>query len=303
MRLLTSQTSKLENMVSPPRVSPTSRPDYAIGVTFLIVSAVTFSTAGLFTKGVEASAWAVIFWRGVFAVAATTAWVTSRQRLKQEFLGMGIAGLAVAFVGAAGQVAFISSFKLTSVANVALIYAIAPILAALMAWIAIGERVSRKTMVCAFVAIGGVAIVVWGSVGSVNILGDMLALAMTLVMASIMVIYRARPDTPSAGPSVLQSALLLPFAFAFGQPFESSVIEIGVLAIFGFLFAAASVTLAEGAKRVPSGQTALIVALEIPLAPLFAFLVLSEIPLGTTLVGGSIVLVAVLGSILITGRD
>lgn len=278
--------------------SALGRTDYAVGVSLLVASAITFSTAGLFTKGVEAGVWAVIFWRGLFAVLATTVWITSRSSLKSEFLGMGAAGFAVAVVGAAGQVAFISAFKLTSVANVALIYAVAPIFAALLAWIAIGERVGRQTILCALAAFGGVGIVVWGSVGSVNLLGDTLALAMTLVMATIMVIYRAKPETPGAGPSVLQSVLLLPIAGVLGTPFEIDRIEIGVLAAFGLLFAIASVTLAEGAKRVPSGQTALIGALETPLAPLLALLVLSEMPPVATLIGGSIVFAAVLLSIL-----
>lgn len=270
------------------------RPDYALGVGLLIGSAVTFSTAGLFTKGVEAAAWSVLFWRGVFAVLATTAWAASRGALRQEFLGMGAAGLTVALVGALGQVAFISAFKLTSVANVALIYAVAPLVAALMAWIAIKERVGRRTLLCAAGAFLGVAIVVRGSVGSMSLWGDFLALVMTLVMALIMVIYRVRPETPSAGPSVLQSALLLPLALLWGAPFETAPAEIGVLALFGLLFALASVTLAEGAKRVPAGQTALIGALETPLAPVLAFLVLSEAPPVSTMIGGLIVFAAVL---------
>jgi hypothetical protein len=54
---------------------------------------------------------------------------------------------------------------------------------------------------------------------------------------------------------VLQSALLLPFAAMLGNPFDVEPTEVYILAAFGLLFAIASVTLAEGAKRVPSGQT------------------------------------------------
>lgn len=274
--------------------APRLRTDYALGVGLLVASAVTFSTAGLFTKGVEAGAWAVIFWRGVFAVLATTAWAAARSSLRREFLGIGTAGLTVALVGAAGQVAFISAFKSTSIANVALIYAIAPLIAALMAWVAIGERMERRTMFCAAAAFAGVGIVVWGSVGSLDLWGDFLALLMTLVMALIMVVYRARPETPSAGPSVMQSALLLPLASVLGTPFQTAPQEIAILVAFGILFAIASVTLAEGAKRVPAGQTALIGALETPLAPLLALLVLSEIPPAATLTGGAVIFAAVL---------
>ena len=75
-----------------------------------------------------------------------------------------------------------------------------------------------------------------------------------------------------------------------------NVEEVYALAAFGLLFAIASVTLAEGAKRVPSGQTALLSALETPLAPIFAFMLFAEIPGIATLLGGSVVLFAVLFS-------
>ena len=57
-----------------------------------------------------------------------------------------------------------------------------------------------------------------------------------------------------------------------------------------------SVALAEGAKRLPSGQTALLSTLETPLAPIFAFFLFTEIPNAATFLGGALVLVAVLAS-------
>ena len=69
---------------------------------------------------------------------------------------------------------------------------------------------------------------------------------MTMVMAAIMVIYRARPNTPSSGPSVLQSLFLMPLALVFGDPLKTSEVEIAILAAFGVMHAIASVTLAEG---------------------------------------------------------
>jgi drug/metabolite transporter (DMT)-like permease len=89
----------------------------------------------------------------------------------------------------------------------------------------------------------------------------------------------------------------LPPSFVLGKPFQIAPIEIVVLAAFGLLFAIASVTLAEGAKRLPSGQTALLSALETPLAPFLAFVVFSAVPSSETFLGGSVVLAAVLVSI------
>lgn len=274
-----------------------SRSEYYRGVALVLVAAVTYSTAGLFTKGVEAGSWEVIFWRGVFAGAFTTVWTLQGGTFRRNFLGMGYSGWAVGVVGAMGTAAFIPAFKLTTIANVSLIYAVAPMVAALLGWLAIGEKVSSRTMAGCVAVLLGVAIIVSGSLGEISIKGDLLALWMTIAMASIMVIYRKYPDTPAAGPAVLQSVLLLPCAATLGSPLSVGFAEIAILAAFGLLFAIASVTLAEGAKRIPSGQTALLSALETPLAPVFAFILFTEIPGPATLLGGSLVAFAVLFSI------
>lgn len=273
------------------------RSDYYIGAILVVMSAITYSTAGLFTKGVVAGAWDVIFWRGVFAAAFTTVWTLNRGTLRQNLFGMGYSGWAVGVVGALGTAAFIPAFKFTTIANVSLIYAISPLIAVLLAWFAIGEKVTLRTIAGCVGALLGAAIIVSGSIGHLSLTGDLLALCMTAAMASIMVIYRKYPETPAAGPQVLQSVLLLPFAVTFGNPFDVARAEVFILAAFGLLFAIASVTLAEGAKRVPSGQTALLSILETPLAPIFAFLLFTEIPNVATFLGGSVVLVAVLISI------
>jgi drug/metabolite transporter (DMT)-like permease len=274
-----------------------TRSEYYIGAFLVVISAVTFSTAGLFTKGVEAGSWDVIFWRGIFAAAFTTVWTVNRGTLRRNFFAMGYSGLAIAVVGALGTAAFIPSFKFTSIANVSLIYAVSPVIAALLARFVVGEKISSRTIVGCVGALLGVAIIVSGSLGQISLNGDLLALWMATAMALIMVIYRRYPDTPGAGPAVLSSVLLLPFAAIFSNPFDVERTEIYVLSAFGLLFAIASVTLAEGAKRVPSGQTALLSTLETPLAPVFAFILLTEIPSIATFLGGSVVLFAVLVSI------
>ncbi|MEM7734056.1 MAG: DMT family transporter [Pseudomonadota bacterium] len=274
-----------------------TRSDYSLGILLLLTSALTFSTAGLFTKGVVAGAWAVIFWRGLFAGLFTTLWTVHRGTFRQNFFSMGRSGLAVGVIGAIGTACFIPAFKLTSIANVALIFASSPLIASVLAWVFIGERPSGRTIAGACMALIGVAIIVAGSFGASSLRGDALALVMTVVMSGVMVIYRARPETPGAGPSVLQSLFLLPPSFLLGQPLQTQPFEIAILMAFGILFAIASVTLAEGAKRVPSGQTALLSSLETPLAPLLAFLVLSEVPNTAAFIGGMVVFAAVLLSI------
>ncbi len=209
----------------------------------------------------------------------------------------------ISFFGASGTAAFISAFKLTSIANVSLIYAVAPLLAALMAWVWFRDNPSGSVVVGALVTFLGVIIIFAGSFGSVNFLGDLLALWMTIAMAGLLVLYRRYPGTPAAGPTVLMSILLLPFGLWFGEPFQMPMDEVAITACFGLVFALASVTLVEGAKRLPSSETALLSTLEAPFAPVLAWLILSELPPVLTIVGGAMILVGVVGSQIFENRE
>ena len=119
---------------------------------------------------------------------------------------------------------------------------------------------------------------------------------MTVMMAGVMVVYRARPKTTAALPAALSSVVLLPIALVVGQPFLTPGSDQPVLVVFGLVFAIASVTLSEGARRLPSGETALLSALEVPLAPILAWLILAETPSVQVLAGGAIIMVAVIWS-------
>lgn len=269
-----------------------------IGIALVLISATIFSSAGLFVKGVEASAWSIIFWRGLFAAIFTYVYVAWRGQTSREFLGMGKAGVAVAVVGASGTIAFIPSFKFTTIANVSLIWAAAPFVTAVIAWIWLRERPNRIVLISSIVAFAGVLLIVSGSLGSLHLKGDLLALWMTIAMSIYMCIYRLYPNTPAAGPAALMSIFLVPLAYVFGDPLAASFKEIAIMASFGLVFSVASVTLAEGARRLPASETALISAIETPLAPIWAFLLFTEYPAASTTIGGIIILTAVFGCLL-----
>ncbi len=267
-----------------------------IGVVLVLVSAAVFSSAGLFVKGVDASAWTIIFWRGLSAAIFTSIYLAFRGSLLREFPQMGWSGLAAGIVGASGTIAFIPSFKFTSIANVSLIYAAAPFVAAFIAWVWMRERPTAVVTITSLAALCGVLLIVGGSLGQINLQGDMLALWMTIAMAGYLCIYRRYPHTPAGGPAVLLSLLLVPPGWAYGDPVSTAPSEIFIMCLFGLVFAVASVTLAEGARRLPAAETALLSSLETPLAPVWAFLFFTEVPALLTVVGGSIIFVAVVYS-------
>jgi len=266
------------------------------GVILVVVSAIVFSSAGIFAKGVSADAWTIIFWRGIAAATFTLIYMILRCGFWTEVKAFGIPALLVTIMRGAGTAAFIPAFKLSTVANVALIYAAVPFVAAALSWVFINEKPTRTVLIASLAAMVGVLIIVSNSFGSSRILGELLAFFMTLMMAGIMVIYRKYPDTTAALPAALSSIILLPCAVLFSTPSDVLSNELPILALFGLVFAVASVTLSEGARRLPSAETALLSILEMPLAPILAVLILSEAPTPQAIVGGLIILCAVVWS-------
>ena len=270
--------------------------EHMAGVVLVVVSAVVFSTAGLFSKGVTAGSWEIIFWRSIFAAAFTLIYVLWRGTFGPEFVRMSKSGWAVAAVGASGTAAFIPAFKLTSIANVSLIYAASPLFAALIAWLWVRDALTLRIFLACAATFAGVAIIMSGTSGKTSLSGDLLALWMSLAMALLMVIYRVYPKTPAAGPMAISSLLLVPPALVFGAPLAIAGREIAITGAFGLMFAVASVTLAEGARRLAASEAALLSSLEIALAPVFAWLVFGEVPVFATVAGGLLIVAAVIST-------
>ncbi|MGB0865228.1 MAG: DMT family transporter [Granulosicoccaceae bacterium] len=269
-----------------------------IGIVLVTLSAVTFSTAGLFVKGVSAGSYAIVFWRSLGAIAAIFTYTYCKGQLKNEQQNFGSVAWAVSIVGALGTLAFVPAFKYTSIANVSIIYAAAPFVSAGIAYLWMREIPARATLYGSVVVVLGVAIIFGESVGQSQLLGDLLALIMTAFMALVVCIYRRYPNTSTLGPAAMMALLLVPVGFVFDTPFNIPTVEIGLCLLFGLVFALASVTLAEGARRLPAAQTSLLSALEMPLAPIWALLLFSETPALSTLIGGLLIAVAVVAATL-----
>ena len=186
----------------------------ALGRVLVALSAVTWSTAGIFTKGVEADVWTVLFWRGLLAAAVMSAWLVWRRGRAglADWKHLGWAGWSAATVSSAATVCFIAAFKNTAVANVVIIYATAPFAAAAIAWLWMRETPGLATLAAAGLCLAGVTVMVGGSAGKPYLAGDLLALGMTVLMALMMVIMRRHPDRPmtlAVGPvSCLQLVAL-----------------------------------------------------------------------------------------------
>ncbi len=276
------------SMPSTKETSPSGR-----GFQLVCLSAVMFSTMGVFTKGVDADAWSIIFWRGLVAAIAAIAFLILRGEFAREIRHFRMPAILATLLMASGTAAFVPAFKLTTIANVAMIYAAAPFIAALFGWLFLRERPSATILMGSLAALSGVVLIFGGLPSKGDMWGNLLAGWMTLVMAGISVIYRRWPETPTTLPGAASAILLCPIAAGLGTTTAISPNEMMILTAFGLCFAIAFVLLSTGARHLPPAETALLSALETPLAPIWGILFFREIPTAHTVLGGGLIMIAV----------
>ncbi len=271
------------------------RGKHLLGIFLIVVSALVFSLAGVLTKSIEADAWTIACWRGLLGgilIVAYVAWSDRKKPLHESFR-LGWKGWLLASVGSLASLAFIFAFKLTYIANVVVIFGTAPFMAAALGWWFIRERFSWRTFVAAILSFIGVYIVVTGGLGSGNVVGDMVALVMTLGCALYMVLIRAFRDSPVVFAGAVSGLQLFLVSWFVVDPLAVSRHDMVLLSLFGISFAIAVVLWTEGTKLIPAAEAGLLGTSETPFAILLAWLLLAELPPLESFIGGGMVSTAV----------
>jgi drug/metabolite transporter (DMT)-like permease len=265
------------------------------GQIYVALAAVAWSTAGVLQRQLTLDTPTQVFGRAAFAGVALLAYVAvvERGRVADAFRSVGLAGIAVAVCIAIASGSFIAALNHTSVARVLFILAAAPVFAALLAWVALGEPITRRTVFAMALALAGVTVML-GAPGEGNLTGDCLAFVVALAFAAVIVISRWRHDVSMAPATCLSQFILVAVFLPFASPGEIGGGDIGWLAALGIgQIGLGFVFLTLGARLIPAAQVGLITLLEVVLGPLWVWLALDEQPSTLTLVGGAIVIVAI----------
>ena len=277
---------------------------YRFGLLLVTISALAWSAGGYFIRLIPLDAWTQLQWRGLFGAAGIAVFLALRdgRRAWTDLRHLGWAGIGYVLLGSLASTCYITSVKYTSVAHVGIIYATVPLVTALLAWLVIRERASPSALMASLASFAGVALMV-GAGGEGGLLGDGLALLMTLFTAGMIVVAKRHLEIPllqAIGLSALGSSL-------FAVPMAAHTLPSGEVLVLLFAFALVTSTIglatfALGSRLVPATETALIGALDAPLSPLWVWLAFNETPTPATMLGGVVVLVAIVAHILWSTR-
>jgi len=218
--------------------------------------------------------------------------LVTRQGLLSSVRAIGRWGVLVCLLQGTCSITFLAAFSYTSVANVLVIFACTPLIAALLSWLIFREKVSASTYWAIVGAASGLAIVASGSFGGIRWFGDSLALLNALLLATVFTILRGHREInmiPASGIGLLIGALVsIPFA---GFP-PLDALQVTWLALAGVIILPLALTLLTlGPRYLPAPEVGMIMLLEAVLGPLWVWLVIQESPGIPTLIGGTVVLV------------
>jgi drug/metabolite transporter (DMT)-like permease len=282
------------------------RDRHQLGILLTTAAAAAYSTAGFFTRLIHLDVWTVLFWRGVFAglfIAGCIVWQYRRGTLA-AVRAVGVPGLVAACLSSLATIMFINAFRRTSVADVTIIFATAPLVTAALGWAWLGERENWTTIVPSTVALLGVIVMVGGAAAEGHLFGDVLAFGTTLCMAAMMLIIRRHRDTPMLPAACLSAFLCALVVWPVAAPGSARSTDMLYLVLFGTTqLGLGLILLTLGTRLISATESALMNALEGPLAPLWVWLAFNEIPSLATFTGGAIVMAAVAAHVVTSSRS
>ncbi|MDH4986061.1 DMT family transporter [Aminobacter anthyllidis] len=293
---MTDPAVSLSNVVAP----QVSRRDERLGIALVFLSALMWSLGGAIGRFIEIDdIWTVVFWRSFWAAAFLLGFMVWRDGLRgtlRLFRDMGLPGLLVAICFATASTSFVIALAYTTVANVLLMQAGVPLLAALFAWVLFRERVALSTWAAIVAVIVGVAIMVSESLtGQVSPIGDGLALLIAVVFSIATVITRRFSHVRMTPATCLGTMIAAAFAASQASAFAVSPREMGFLFAFGVVNLGLGLAFfATGARLIPAAVAALIGTFEPMLGPIWVWLVHSEVPSVRTIAGGAVIFAALL---------
>lgn len=266
----------------------------------LLMVAVTFmwSTAGVVTRHLDAArSFEVTFWRAAFTAVALL-FILPVMRGRAVFSNIRHAGAAFWVSGLCWSVmftAYMVALTLTSVANVLVTMSLGPLMTALIARIFIGHRIPRRTWVAIVVAGAGIAYIYGAQLAGGQLLGTLVALCVPIAGATNWTVTQnahAQGHDVDLVPAVFVGAVIsclvtLPLAY----PFLATAHDLRLLAYLGvFQLAVPCVLSVLCARVLKAPELSLLALLEVVFGIVLAWLGAGETPGPTVLVGGTLVI-------------
>jgi len=254
------------------------------------------SLDSLFTRAAEVDGWTVTFWLGALMCPTMVLFlvVGSGTGPIRQLRADGWPVVASGVCQLTSTTCFVLAIKHTSIANVVVIIAAAPVFAALISRFAISERTSGRVWTAIVISIIGIVIVMSDSFGGGDITGDLLAVAAIAAFAINLTIWRKYPTQSRSLAMALAGLFMALVAVLPADVSGTDRRSLALVAVMGAITGPAGrVSLATSTRYLPAAEVSLFVPVETVAAITWAWLAFDEVPSRTTVLGGLVVLAAV----------
>ncbi len=268
------------------------------GFILVFLGAITLSFGGLIVKSFEgANLWQILFWRSVFfcLVIIIFLLITYKRQFFKAFINSGIPGVIGGVILGCGFFSYVFAMYNTTVANANFIIQTQTLFLAIFGYLFLKEAISKITLVSIILAISGITLMLGDSLTSGQMIGNVIAFIMPISFAVLIIIVRKYPSVDMIPLQLIAGVVAMIIGYVIAGRVDISLHDIflGFLAGFfqvgfGFIF------ITIGARTTPSAVVGIIMMSEAIFGPLWAWIFINEQPPLIVLIGGSIVLFAVL---------
>ncbi|MDQ6434499.1 DMT family transporter [Mesorhizobium sp. LHD-90] len=268
--------------------------DHRKGLLLTFIGGLTLTADIPLIRLADGEAWSILLARcAATFIAGVIFWSVWRWLSpKAPPLLPGGLGVLVAALYGLGSITFIVAVYNTSTANLVFILAFTTMFSALLSWVFLKHRPANATLLAMAVMIIGVLIIVRDSIGSGNLFGDLVALGSAFIIASAITVSRHSGRnmgfTALIGvlfPLLVAAAMVAKTGYRIEAPWWI-VLNGAIVWPISFY------CLATGPRFLSAPEVAMFYLLETVLAPVWVWLIFSEAPSRNSLIGGTILIVA-----------
>ena len=270
------------------------------GVVLMIGATLCWATAGVLVRNMEVTdGWKITFWRSFFMTVFMLLVLAYRHGsggIWQRIRAMGWPGVLTGMLFAGMMISFILALSLTTVANTLVVGSISPFVAAVCGYLFLGEKVAPRTWFAMTIAIGGIVIMFFDALSGTGWAGNLIALCIPIGFGANVVLLRKHRHAIDMMPSVLLAGIFSTLvALPFALPLAVSVADLGLISAMGVLQLAIGLLLMMAAvPYLASAEIGLLSILEIVFGTLSVWLFVGERPSQAALVGGGMVIAALI---------
>ena len=270
-----------------------------LAILLMIASSVVISFSGLIVRILEVGPLVMNFYRGMFLMCAVMVLLVVRYRGATivRVISVGWSGIIAGIMLAAAAITFLQSLTHTTVANTLFVLAAIPFVTAGLAWIFLKERPNSATLITMAIAFAGIVIMIGEGFTIGAAYGNVMALLTTLSFSIYAVLVRRNRQVDML-PAILISTLIIMVVVALMRQGELEISrqDLWLCLLWGGVMSGfTSACFIVASRHIVAAELTIFMLLEFALGPVWVWLFVNESPSRWTLVGGALVICAVLG--------